>query len=267
MPILPPVTPSAYDTANTILNMVRARVNDELKTLTPSSGKLLDLGQAFTQQTFNTAYRKCQSYLAEKGYGRLNDEVVVNALPVVASQDPAVQTWLSWAGFFDGVNLFPGINLSTGFGHPLKIWERWSGQNAQFSGPPMEKFLDGLPSLVKTTNIRCWEWRNDAIYMPGSLMVEDLRIRYSVLLPDIVDVGSSPWYTQQVPIVRIADGLSWWICAELAAAKKEPDMETSCIDKGAAAVQCVFNLDVRADQRVNVRRRARTGRSYGRTWF
>lgn len=264
MPILPPPSLQSYDAVNTVLNMARGRLNDELKTLQASSGKLLDTTQAYAQQTFNTAWRKCQAFLAEKGYARLVDEVVIYALPVVASLDPASQCWLNWAGFFDGENLWPLVALpAQGFSHPLKIWERWSNQNAQFSDPPMEKFLDGLPSTAKTTSLRCWEWRNDAIYMPGSQIIEDLRIRYISYLPDIVDVDGTPWFQQPVPIVRIADALSWFICAELAAARSKVDMELSCTKKGETEILRVFNLDVKADQRVNVRRQARTGRGYG----
>ena len=269
MPLIPPPALTAYDTVNTVLNMARGRLNDELKTLQPMSGKLLDTNQAFAQQTFNTAYRKCQAWLAEKGYARLINEIIVSAIPVVASLDPAAQCWLSWAGFFDGVSLFPSVALPSGFNHPLKIWERWSGQNAQFMDPGMEKFLDGIPTLNKTTAMMFWEWRNDAIYTPGSLIAEDLRIRYVGFLPDIVDVSGNPWFIQPVPIVRIADGLSWYVVAELSGARDGTGnpVELACMAKGEQELMRVFNLAVKADQRVNVRRQARTGRGFGRSWY
>ena len=267
MPMIPPPTVTGYDTANTVLNMTRGRLNDELKTLQPISGKLLDTNQAFAQQTFNTAWRKCQEALGEKGYARLVNEIIINALPVVASLDPAVQCWLNWNGFFDGATLWPAITLPAGFNHPLKIWERWSNQNQPFLDPPMEKFLDGMPDTIKTSSIRYWEWRNDAIYMPGSQMVEDLRIRFVQFLADIVDVGAAPWFTQPVPIVRIADSLSWFIIAELAGAKGDIDMEAAQTEKAQAALLRVFNLDVKADQRVNIRRQPRSGRGFGRSWY
>lgn len=263
MPVLPPIAAQPYDTANDVLNMTRGRLNDELKTLLPVSGRLLENGQVFVQQTFNTAWRKCQAFLAEKGYARLLDEVVMQSLPVVASSDPGVQTWLSWSGYFDGANLFDAPALPQGFSHPLKIWERWSGQNAQFADPPMEKFLDGLPAVTKASSIRFWEWRNDAIYMPGSLMVEDLRIRFVSYFPDLADSGTTPWFQQPVPIVRVADGLSWFICAELAGARGDANAESGYTEKAKTALLQVFNLDVKADQRVNIRRMPRSGRGFG----
>lgn len=267
MPVLPPPSVSGYDTVNTVLNMTRGRLNDELKTLQASSGKLLDTNQVFAQQTFNTAWRKAQSFLAEKGYGRLIDEVIIYSLPVVASVDPASQCWLNWSGFFDGVNFFPGTTLPQGFNHPLKIWERWSNQNAMFCDPPMEKFLDGLPAWPKTTANRYWEWRNDAIYIPGSQIIEDLRIRFVTFLADIVDISGTPWFEQPVPIVRIADGLSWLIIAELASARGDSEKEEACMAKGQKGLLQVFNLDVKADQRVNIRRQPRTGRGYGGNYY
>ncbi|MDE2099614.1 MAG: hypothetical protein KGL39_20345 [Patescibacteria group bacterium] len=267
MPVMPPSAGSAYDTATTILNMTRARLNDELKTLQPTSGKLLDLGNANTQQIFNNSWRRSQDYLAEKGYARLINEVIISQFPVVASSDPASQCWLSWAGCSDGVNDYTTPQLPAGFNHPLKIWERWSNQNAEFSITPMEKCLDGLPAWQKTTAIRFWEWRNDAIYMPGSQMIEDLRIRHAIFMPDIIDIGTTPWWQQQVPIVRISDGLSWMICAEVARARGDATAAQEFTDRGEAGLVRVFNLDVKADQRVNVRRRPRSGRGFAGPWY
>lgn len=262
MPILPPISAIAYDTVNTVLNTVRGRVNDNIATLLPTGGRVLGNSQPFVQQTTNTAWRKVQLALAERGYATLTEEVIISEFPIVASADPASQCWLNWAGCSDGENFFPQPSLPEFFGHPLKIWERWSNQNAAFSGTPMEKMLDGLPTFTKTTAMNFWEWRGDAIYMPGSQLLEDLRIRYVKFLPDFVDVGNVPWFQQPVPIVMISDSLSWFICAELGGARG--DDPASCIQKGEEALNRVFNLDVRADERVNIRRRPRSGRGSGR---
>lgn len=266
MPVLTPPPSTAYDTVNTVLLAARARLNDEIKTLQPVSGKVLQNSQVYSQQATNNAWRKVQDYMAERGYARLINEVIIGGLPVVASQDPATQTWLGWSGCFDGANFFPSPALPADFTHPIKIWERWSNQNAEFGGRPMEKVLDGLPAVAKTTSIRYWEWRGDTIYMPGSQRVQDLRIRYVNSLPDFVDVGTVPWFSQPVPIMRISDGFSLFICAELAAAKEEYDIAERLTSKGEAALSRVFNLDVRADQHVNIQRRARSSRGHRGYW-
>jgi hypothetical protein len=257
-----------FDTATTVLNMARARVNDVLTTLQPTSGKLLDLTNANTQQLFNLAWRRAQDFLANKGYSALTNSVVIYGLPVAGSTDPATDAWLSWDGFWDGATFWSSsaYQLPTGFSHPLVIWERWNGTNAEFSDPPMEKWVDGYPSEQKTTSMRFWEWRNNAIYMPGSQVVEDLKIRYVQYMPDIVDVGSTMWWVQPVPIPRIAQGLSRMLCAELARSRDDQALEASETAKAEAALNMVFNLDVKADQRVNIQRIPRGRRGAYRYW-
>ena len=267
MPILPPANATVYDTVNTVMNSARVRLNDEITTLLPTGGRLVRNNQVFSQQVVNNAWRKLQEYLGERGYARLINEIIIFSLPPCASTDPGSQTWLNWSGYFDGANFWEQPALPGDFSHPIKIWERWSGNNAQFGDPPMEKILDGLPATLKTTNMRFWEWRGDTIYMPGSQMCEDLRIRYINFLADFADVGEVQWFEQPVPIVRVSDAFSWFICAELAAAKGEDKAAEIFMTKGEAALNRIFNLDVRADQRVNIRRRPRSGRGFGREYY
>ncbi|MGA7885904.1 MAG: hypothetical protein WCA44_09185 [Acidobacteriaceae bacterium] len=262
----------AYDTLTVVLNMVRQRMNDELVTLQPVGGKLLKNTQVYSQQSVNTAWRKFQDKLAERGYAKLIEEVIISNLPIVASADPASQMWIDVTGTYDGAAFTDTPALPEDFSHPLKMWERWSGQNAEFADPPMEKMLDGLPAIIKNTVLRFWEWRNDKIYLVGSQIPEDLRIRYVNYLEDFADIASDPgpdqivgtWFVQPVPIMRAADSFSWFICAELAAARGQD--ATSFSNNADGALARVFNLDVRADQRVNIRRRSRSGRGYGRTY-
>jgi hypothetical protein len=131
----------------------------------------------------------------------------------------------------------------------------------------MEKILDGLPAWQKAMANRCWEWRNNAIWMPGALMVEDFRIRYVKYLPDFVDVGQSPWFVQPVPIMRCSDGFSWFICAEFAEAQGKVEVADRFLQRGKDAFGRIFNLDAAADQRVNIRRRPHSARGNGRSYY
>lgn len=268
----------SYDNLTTVLNMARGRLNDELTTLQPVSGKVLKNTQSFTQQTVNSAWRRFQDVLAERGYARLINEVIIPNFPICTSTDPASQMWIDATGTFNGTVKLATPTLPADLAHPLKIWERWSNQNAPFCDPPMEKMLDGIPSNLKTTALRFWEWREDAVYVPGSQMLEDLRIRYVTYLPDFNDVAPNPlglppnqvagaWFVQPVPIMRSADSFSWYICGEFAAARGEDPARF--FKNGDDAINRVFNLDVQADQRVNIRRQPRSGRGrgYGRSSY
>ncbi len=260
---MPPLT---YDTVGYALNTVRAKLGDRLDSIQLTSGKILDMADAFMQQTANSALRMLQDELATLGYQLLTSEVLITQLPVVAVQDPAIFTYLNGTGYFDGVTLYPSKALPATFTHPLKIWERWSNQNSCFVDPPMEKMLDGLPSQVKCSSIRRWEWRGDTIFMPGSQMVEDLRIRYVQYVPDFQDSATLRWFQQPLPIMRSSEALSWNVCGILEAGQPDGDplIAQGFFDKGKAAAGDIFNRDVRADMRVNIRRRPSSGRS--RCW-
>ena len=267
MPI-PPLIALPYDTVNLVLGTARVRLNDSIDTLQPVSGKILENNQTFSQQAVNNAWRFFQEMLADRGFARLIDEVIIAGFPIVASLDPASQVWINWDGCFDGVSQYSSPALPADFTHPIKMWERVSSQSAAFSSAPMEKMLDGLPATTKTSYLGYWEWRNDTIYMPGSQLVEDLRIRYVKYLADFADVGSTPWFNQQVPIMRSSDSLSWFICAEIASARGDLTAAENFIARGEAAMKRIFNLDVKADQRVNTRRQPRSGRGSGSgSWY
>lgn len=258
IPEAPGNTP--YDSAATVLNVARARLNR----VSTVAGDIISPGNPFTQQYFNTAWRRFQEFVANFGVIRLVDETVLTALPVVGSIDPSSQVSLSWSGYFDGANWQSSPILPTDLMFPLKLWERQSGSNNVFSDPPMENMLDGLCNRPKMTCNGQWEWRADAIYLPGATFPMDLRVRYAKYLPDFSQAGSTPWYQQGVPIARCSDALSLYICAEVGRAR--PDLGLDPLELKAEAeetARLVFNRDVRAKQRVNVRRLSRSGRLEG----
>lgn len=269
MPVLPPQPQLSvnYDTVNTVLNFARMRLNDKIETLFGVSGKLVGNGQIFSQVIANAAWRKVQEFLGEKGYDRVVNECIISQFPIVASADPASQCWINWEGCFDGQNFFQQPALPQFFNHPLKVWERWSNINAEFCDPPMHKILNGLPANMKTTNHRFWEWRSDTLYTPGSQMLEDFRIRHVSYLADFLDSGQTQWFQQPVPIMRCSDGLAWMICAEVAISRGDNALFDTFTAKGEAALDRIFNLDVEADQQVNIRRQPRTGIGFGKRWY
>ena len=243
------------------LNSARGRLNDHLSTLAPIGGKILALETAATQQLTNNAFRKMQDMLADRGYADLIGDAIISQFPQVASPDPASQVWLSWTGCFDGANYYPLPCLPADFTHPAKLWERWSGQNASFV--PMEKWLDGLPTPTKQTYNRIWEWRGDAIYMPGSLNLEDIRVRYYRYFSDFLDVGSVRWFQQPIKIMRGSDSLSWFICYEIANSRGTPEsvaLANVFMQNALKTLDHIFNLDVNANARVNISRQPRSRR-------
>lgn len=265
MPVLPPVFAAPTDSLTTILNAARTRLREDIPTLYGVSGKILGEHQATTQQAVNNAWRKMQEKLVDLGFNTLSDEVIISGFPLVGSYDPATQCHINWTEYFDGLSLFPAPVLPSNLIQPLKIWERWHGQNAEFAPQPMGQVLDGLPAMSKQTANRWWEWRNNSIYFAGSLMAVDWRIKFLTYFADFIDVSTTPWFQQPVPIVRCLEPFSLYICAEFA-----PDAPTAQAYTAEAEVAAALlvNREIKAKQRVNVRRQPRSGRGSGRTsWY
>ena len=264
VPAIPQATGAThYDTVNTILNIVKTRLN----ALNKAQADILISNQPYMQQCFNTAWRKMQAYLANKGYIKFTKEIELDNLAPKVSVDPAVQVSLDWSGYNNGTTLDTSLKLPEDLILPMVLWERPTGQNALFN--PMNQWLDGLPTIQSVPFNRIWEWRGDAIYMPGANTALDMRIRYANYLSDFIETAApaTAWYDQTVPIVRAQDSLSLFVCAEIAGSRPDLELDTAAFTKAAEdAAILIYNRDVRQKQRVNVRRQSRSGRLEG-AWY
>src|SRR5579863_587817 len=273
------------DTANAVLNTARSRIDDLIlspgafptgsdpgQQLTQVGGgnllaELNDDGSLClrTQIIFNSAYRKFQKDLGNLGYRLLiGDNLIIPALPVNSNPDPATQSWLSWNGFFDGTTFHSSPAMPADFAAPLKIRERLNGTNSLFI--PMRCALDGLRNqFVRTVFDRQWEWRENALYLPGATSITDKQFRYTRFLPDLVQtvVGSvtTPWYYQLLPIPRCLSALAWYVAIEVAFPRGDGEGYAGARAEAMGEMELVFNDQARADQRTNNRRRPRGGSS------
>lgn len=265
-----------YDSVYNVVSSAKVRLNDQLNTTVPVSGKILVNTQAFTQQIVNTAWRKFQEFLANLGYVTLVDEVVIEGIPATTNLDPASQVYINWFGFFDGNTLQDTPALPQSLITPLRVMERQTGTQAALV--PLENIFDGLPTWGKGPLNRLWEWRQNAIYMPGATFDTDLRIRFISYLPDFADDTQSspavPWFQQPVPIMRCQDAFSWFIAAELVSARADLGLDAKDLwGRGEAAAKLIMNRDAKMKQRGNIRRASRSGRleansggGYGSCW-
>ena len=209
----------SYDSVNDILNSTRVRIMDDLPTLQAISGALLDRSQPWCQQAVNLTWRRLQECLTDRGYVRLESEAIVQ-LPGMESLDTASVVVLSWSSN----PALPGDLIT-----PLKLWERPTATGGSFLFGEMDKCPNGLPSTKKTQWNVNWSWESDTIRLPGATIATDIRIRYAAFLPDFVDNGTTPWFTLPVQINRCMDAFSLFLCAEVAAAAKQPEMAAALI--------------------------------------
>jgi hypothetical protein len=164
--------------------------------------------------------------------------------------DPSVQVWMSCQYFFDGTSFYSSPVLPFDCISPLRLWERQSGTTQEFT--PMEQANDGLPDNVKTNYLSLWDWRQNAIYMPGALIQRDLRVRYASYLADIASSG-----TALVPIIRCADALANYVAAEFSLSRGSADATAiagSFLAAGRNSIKRMINRDARREQRGNHRR-------------
>jgi hypothetical protein len=263
MPVLPITGSTPYDTVQTALLTARGRLNDRIETVVSVSGKILDNPGALAQTWTNSAWRYMQLDLVNMGLKTLIGDDIIFGLPPCINFDPGSQTYISWTGCTDGTNFYTSPTLPAALSFPLHIQERPTGQNACFLWPYMEPMVDGLQSQPKSIYNLRWEWRGDAIWMPGATQSIDLRVRYAKLLPIFSDIGSLRWFDNQVPIVFASDALSWYIVAEILGARGDMDAAEAYRERGKSACRIIMNHDTKITQRANVRRIGRSGNGYG----
>jgi hypothetical protein len=273
-----------YPIANDILNSARVRLNDTLKSLYPSSGKILDETTAFSQQALNNGLRRMQNQLADEGVSRFKGEIVITGIPPTRNFDPASKQSISWFQFFDGFNFQAKPVLPSNLIYPLWMSERWSvspggGQNVypfpDVNRPNMTLMIDGMQTRTKYQWNGQWEWREDTIFFPGSTQMMDFRIGFRTYLPDITDVGVTRWWEQPVQIINCNDAASKWLCYEFATARAvdgDASEQMAVIAAGfkAEAIEAtkyLVNPDAMREERTNTRRVPYGGGRGNRGWY
>ena len=261
MPVPPPAVTAPYDSVESVLNVARTRLNDAIQS---SAGDILTDNQPFTGTMFNSAWRKMQAYLANLGYSRYKKKFWAYQMPKVASQDPSSECFWSWTQFFDGVGYWAPPEttvLPQDFIAPLVLKERQNGSNAPFA--PMKLCPDGLPEGQKRPWNGFFEWKNDAIYMPGSTFYMDFEVEYAAFGQDFAvnEDGSilNP-SSAFVPIMRSQSPLANYVCAEMALGRDDIDGQKFISEAQSDCQLLVNNSDVKLRQRRPVQRRSYGGR-------
>src|SRR3984957_7295291 len=232
-----------YDSLTTVMNAARVRLNDDITTLQPVGGKLIENTQPFSQQAVNTAWRRLQAFLANHGFAALKAEVTFTAVPATGSTDPITESYISWSTYFDGANPQVAPVLPQTLIVPIDLWERQNGTSALLT--EMDRIVNGIPKIPKLPWNRMWEWRGDAIYMPGATNSTDIVLRYASYLADFVDnspAASTPWYGQVVPIERALDAFALSICDEIDRARNE-NYQGMYVPMAEAAAGIIRDMD------------------------
>lgn len=235
-----------FDTIEYILDTARTRLNDAIQAI---GGDVLTDNAPFTTVMTNSAWRRFQRKLASFGYTVLEDEFILPSLPPVyalsGTPDPGTQVYLDWAGYWNGQSLNTAFVLPQNMIGPLDCWERISGTAGSYL--EMDQILKGLPAVPQQNWNQLWEWRNDALYMPGALTNTDFRCRFQSYFGDFEEISVNP--SQVVPIVQCNDPFSWYICSEMA--NSRGDLDAKFFDTMAdAATAMIADRDMAGPRKV-----------------
>lgn len=203
----------------TIMDLVRSLVNDTQagETATPGEGQIFTNNPSispFTQPFLNSSIRELYRELRNVGEPVLiKDNIIITNLPVmdspingIAGPDPAVQTVLSTAGYFDGVQTWANFQLPGDMLYPTQLWERQTGTNNPFV--KMTPVSDGLPACGQGPYLGVWEWRNNNINFTGATQNVDIRMRYYSSLPQFFS-QTLDFNSTYVPVLDCTDAVAY----------------------------------------------------------
>jgi hypothetical protein len=240
-------------------------------------GEIFNDSQAYVVPSVNAAWRKLQQALAERGHPRLENTAILTGLPVIANLDPGVEQYMNWAGFYDGVNFWTPATLvncptlPADWISPIYCEERQSVAGATAANPNLTKFREMRPASdglrgnwAKGSYNRIFDWKEDGLYLPGSIYPMDIKTRYAAFLPDIAPAGS--FATTPVPIMRCASALANYT-ASIFVVPRGGQMIAGAFDTaGDKALDQITNSQSKLQQRASYSRKpwGRRGSSRGR---
>lgn len=240
---MPGLPTTAYGTVEGVFNEARAIINDQMSS---QAGEILTDVAPFTFLMLNRAATLFENILINHGITTFTKETVLASVLLKGTQDPGIQINISDSGYFDGATNFPTPQVPTDLQEPEFLWERQTG--SQENWLEMEEILDGLPAQVPNLRLGIWEWRQDAIYMPGATQTNDIRLRYTA---EIVNF-STP---SDVILIRGAQSALASFLAYVFAQSRGAPSAADFMGQGNDFTLQICRRNSRAKQRVTTTRR------------
>lgn len=237
----------SYPSLGDICNYVRALINDSQAgaTGTPGEGQIFTDNPAispFVQPMVNASIREVYRELRNIGAPTLiKDNIIVSGLtPVFGANglglpDPAVQTFLSYGGYFDGNTINGNLFLPSDLLFPERVWERQTNTNNTFV--PMNQPQFGLPSRPQQPSLIQFEWREDRLNFVGSTQTNDIRLRYYCSLPQFFS-ATLDFDSTFVPVLDSIDAIAYKTATKYARMLGSPGLP----DLAAEAREQMFQL-------------------------
>jgi hypothetical protein len=261
MAVLPPakLTTVGFWDSEQVLNLARVLVNDAQGGL---SGQDLSDSQPYTWPLLNFCYAKLASWLEDSNVESATySEAVIGPLTAApnAIVDPNATVRLGYDGYWDGGSdeTFAPYKLPDDCLMPLELWERPSAYPGPFL--EMKQVLGGLPPRAGFFNFRYWEFRQNAIYMPGAIQSNLVRLRYIPALPLLIQPLAGKPYPQ-IPLAQCGTALAYMVAAEFAEIRNAQNA-VNLRAKANEELDIISNRSAKRENQVDQRRR---GYGFGR---
>lgn len=256
---MPGVGSTAYPSIETWTNLVRVHVNDTFKgaTGTPGEGRIFTDGAPFTIPILNDCLADYQRELDNASIPTRYNEVFFtqannNALPPINSNlgagepNPAAQQQLSFTGFFDGYTNYAAPALPADLLVPKRIWYRQAGGGLTFTEFFPAKA--GLQSNFQDYAPGEWDWRGFSIFLNGSLVTIEMRIRYVQQIAFYGNLSTPIFSSTAIPFKDAISVLALMGAEKFCAARLPGGATAGLQAKIRAEMDKVINREVKAMQ-------------------
>jgi hypothetical protein len=246
------------------MNFARILVNDVQGGIT---GQDLADDRPYTWPLLNFCYAKLANWLEDSNVESCTySEAIIGPLtpaPTAAS-DVNTQVRLGFDGYWDGGQDVTNaqFKLPDDCVMPLELWERQASSNGPFL--PMKQVLGGLPPRAGLWNFRLWEFRQNAIYMPGAIQSNLLRIRYIPALALLIQPAPGEAYPQ-IPLARAGEALAYMVAAEFAEIRNAASAPL-LRKKADEQLEILSNKSAKRENEVDQRRKGYGFRRKRQTW-
>lgn len=254
------VQPTLFPVIEDVTSLWRSIVNDTFtgKNGVSGSGRIATDDAPFTLPYLNSAIRKVLRDLRNEGVTfPIKDGVVLNAVPAVVKSDPSVFVNIGYTGTNNGTTTSATPALPGDVMQVYTVRQRQTNSNLQFT--PMKQAQEGLASSYQNNWLGMWEWRQFAIWLNGSLVPQDLMIRYQSGQPPInVPVASFP--TTPIFIIDSVDALANLMAGMYGRARgANPDSVKSVEAKADEYIDAMALEYIRRGQTVTYQRQSYQG--------
>jgi len=239
------------------MDLARTFENDMYPGIGGTNGRILTNDNPKTINLINSALRKVNRDLRNEGVTfPIIDNFIIQGLPPVnPTNDPSVEVYVGFNGYFDGTTLHGDKALPGNCMQVLDVGSRNTGSNLPFY--PMCQPQSSLPSGYPGPWLPLWRWSQYKVFMNGSTQEKDLRIQYQSGQPAL-NTPPANFETTNIFIIDCEEAMASWI-AFLDTAGRGGDVRDSMLQIYSDAISQMANEWVRRAQSVTYQRMSYQG--------